>query len=355
MAIAASQVGWGKYKEYEGPMFFGVVKPKITPDSPPAWIRTKVISASEGNLDAGQCYDMCRGTFGFQQWCGLFPMLVKMIRSVNQQAPGTLSSLFDFLGSINTKISDTSDYFIHKGVICRGDTGLRDLFLAGGNGLRGQWQEIHRERAIGWILAYANCDWSDPRASKAQIDYAASTLMSYVNPGARWLFNEQQTEKLSDEQKKVAEAMRAIFLSCAANNPTRAETYLRLGEAKTQNPRWSMGWLVDLLRAEIWDPGVDILPHRYNTIRPVVEKAYKIDLPDFAEEFRTAEQSGNAPMSTIEAQKKLLALGFDLGPKGADGIWGNKTALALREFQRSKGLVVDGILGPQTRKALQAS
>jgi peptidoglycan hydrolase-like protein with peptidoglycan-binding domain len=36
----------------------------------------------------------------------------------------------------------------------------------------------------------------------------------------------------------------------------------------------------------------------------------------------------------------------------ADGYFGNQTAGAVRSFQRSRGLAVDGVVGPQTGRAL---
>ena len=51
-----------------------------------------------------------------------------------------------------------------------------------------------------------------------------------------------------------------------------------------------------------------------------------------------------------ELQHRLNGLGFDAGRE--DGILGHQTASALREFQRNVGLSVDGILGPETLRAL---
>jgi putative chitinase len=49
-------------------------------------------------------------------------------------------------------------------------------------------------------------------------------------------------------------------------------------------------------------------------------------------------------------QKQLLAKGFNPGP--ADGVFGNGTQAAVIGFQRSEGLLADGIVGPRTRAAL---
>ncbi len=53
------------------------------------------------------------------------------------------------------------------------------------------------------------------------------------------------------------------------------------------------------------------------------------------------------------SQDQLTALGFDTG--GSDGIAGPKTAAAVRAFQEANGLTVDGIIGPQTLRALEAA
>lgn len=52
----------------------------------------------------------------------------------------------------------------------------------------------------------------------------------------------------------------------------------------------------------------------------------------------------------VEIQNALLAAGIDPGP--VDGIFGNATATAVAAFQAQAGIVVDGVVGPETRKAL---
>ena len=52
-------------------------------------------------------------------------------------------------------------------------------------------------------------------------------------------------------------------------------------------------------------------------------------------------------------QTKLKALGFD--PGAVDGNFGPGTKAALIAFQKSKGLLADGIAGPQTMGALQSA
>ena len=45
----------------------------------------------------------------------------------------------------------------------------------------------------------------------------------------------------------------------------------------------------------------------------------------------------------LARQEALLALGYDLGPTGADGDWGRRSDTALRKFQREHGMPEDGM------------
>ncbi len=67
-------------------------------------------------------------------------------------------------------------------------------------------------------------------------------------------------------------------------------------------------------------------------------------------------QEGKPMMSgddVKELQNRLLYLGYDCGE--ADGHFGPLTSAAVRAFQQKNGLDVDGIVGTQTRAALQTA
>ena len=56
-------------------------------------------------------------------------------------------------------------------------------------------------------------------------------------------------------------------------------------------------------------------------------------------------------MTTKQKQNLLAYLGYYTG--GIDGKWGPKSAAAARAFQEDFGITVDGIVGPETEKALK--
>ncbi|MDJ0660965.1 MAG: N-acetylmuramoyl-L-alanine amidase [Crocosphaera sp.] len=59
---------------------------------------------------------------------------------------------------------------------------------------------------------------------------------------------------------------------------------------------------------------------------------------------------GSTGLPVIKLQEKLREKGFN--PGAADGIFGENTLKAVKEFQRSVGIKDDGIVGPNTRKLL---
>ena len=63
-------------------------------------------------------------------------------------------------------------------------------------------------------------------------------------------------------------------------------------------------------------------------------------------------RNGDRGSAVQQVQQLLASAGYSPGP--ADGIFGSKTELAVKEFQDDKGLRVDGLVGSNTLKALGA-
>lgn len=60
-------------------------------------------------------------------------------------------------------------------------------------------------------------------------------------------------------------------------------------------------------------------------------------------------------MTVGHIQTRLFALGYCVGPQGADGVYGRQTDNAVRAFQKARGLQSDGIVGPLTWNSLFAA
>lgn len=63
-----------------------------------------------------------------------------------------------------------------------------------------------------------------------------------------------------------------------------------------------------------------------------------------------------SPLETVrQRQRALIALGFDLGPSGADGAWGARSRAALEALQRQSGLVVNRLWSTFVSRAVHAA
>lgn len=61
---------------------------------------------------------------------------------------------------------------------------------------------------------------------------------------------------------------------------------------------------------------------------------------------------GRRGAAVADVQKALVALGYDIGPHGVDGVRGPYTSAAVKKLQAQLGVTVDGDPGPETVAAL---
>lgn len=83
----------------------------------------------------------------------------------------------------------------------------------------------------------------------------------------------------------------------------------------------------------------------------VRRRAAEANLIEFGSWGGALATSGDAD-ELRQWQGRLVALGYDLGPAGADGKWGDATRAAVEAFQADQALDVDGILGPATKSTI---
>lgn len=71
------------------------------------------------------------------------------------------------------------------------------------------------------------------------------------------------------------------------------------------------------------------------------------------EELNSLLKEGIRGDAVKTLQERLMKLGYDVGPTGADGIFGPKTLEGLKKFQEDFGLTIDGIYGADSHKKMQ--
>lgn len=70
--------------------------------------------------------------------------------------------------------------------------------------------------------------------------------------------------------------------------------------------------------------------------------------------YENGYQHYQAPqyMNNSDVQSRLINLGYYVGPHGVNGVMTEHTVAAIRYFQSSHGIKVDGVVGAETRAAL---
>ena len=79
------------------------------------------------------------------------------------------------------------------------------------------------------------------------------------------------------------------------------------------------------------------------------------ETPKEKENTNTLIKFGDTGIDVKTIQTKLIVLGYHCGQDGADGDFGNNTLQAVKAFQKDYNLEVDGIIGEQTKKALNTA
>lgn len=358
------QIGWGTYKGYEGPLFWGKAGVTVSERPTDEEKVLLVVTATEGGKwDAVNMYDRMIVSVGAIQWGEAGQYSVSdMLGKVAQRSPELLGPLQPALDRARAqlKLNPKGRYRFFTPTYLEVDTlaEQQGLFLLRSNGGLGSWDEESKAYAKVWAAALSSV-FQQPEAQKAQADFTTPKLRSY------FVVRDAQAVLWGADEKLPntgwVGAIRAAFISFAANLPAVAAEQLKKAPLAGLR-KWSPEWCIALLRQLTFGPGITIYPHRYEKIRPVLEAQYGVDLPDFAKDLQAwqlqhgIDPGAKAPTFTtvLEIQTELLAQGFDIGPAGADGRMGAKTTDAVRTFQRLRGLGADGIVGPQTRAAFVA-
>lgn len=353
-------IGWSSYRQYEGPFYRGK-HPFVLRDNPSDDEKTlAVVAATEGgHYDAINMYDgkpvLSSGLIQFIEGMGQ--------RSVSQMIGSTVlddcsGEFLDFVRSMGLSFAADNRkwYFFTSKGLERVDTAYEQnhLFRGGSTGEKGTWDDDSSFLAKRWAAAVASL-WENPEAQFRQREFTLNRLWNFVFGRSAPVVS-----SASGNPDKHAQAFTAAYISFAVNNPSRADRHLCKVIDKHGGFVWKWGpdILIEILQELTFGPKIAIYPHRYNAIRPVLERLYGVELPDFAEQLKQwKEENGfHAFLSTVELQKALIALGEDLGPYGADGKYGQKTKRALRNIEVRAKLppeFCDGMIDEHTYPILE--
>jgi hypothetical protein len=356
------QVGWSRYRSFEGPFFPGhkAAVFKLPPDPSEAFKLIAVTTAAEGgNLSAINGYDRMIISVGALQWgeAGNYAVsdLLGAIISAKPSLIDTLRPALERSAASFKRRADGRWRFSFNDA--RGEVNSiseqQQLFLLHSRGEIGTWDDASREHAKTWVANVADV-LKDPDAQRVQIEWSLPRVQWFLLKAARDVLY-APGDPASDG---IVGATRAIVLSYAVNLPVVASNLT--ARYQGTGAKWSEGWCLNLLRSIVFDSKVTIWPNRWNDIRPIVERIYGVNLPDFAIDLAkwqtdhgiTGSLDEPSFLSTKEIQEELLAEGYDLGPAGSDGSYGSATRSAVMDFQRANRLQADGAVGPLTRQAL---
>lgn len=357
--VQAIDIGWGSYRGYEGPFFRGT-HPLLLPQSPSQADRVlAVITATEGgHYDAINMYD------GQIVSSGLIQFIERAQFSVSQMLGASMDEPYaeEFLRFVKSKNASFTRgaYGRYRFLLMAPPVPTpvenlstqRRLFYLNATGEKGSWDDASRQHAKEWAAAIASF-WQNPVAQWGQREFTMPKLYDFAVGKAR-----DVVEDAKRHFTPMSLAFIAAYLSFAVNNPQRASKHLAEFLGKTTEEKYTKAWLVGVLKELTFAPGIAIYPHRYNAIRPKLEQLYGVELPDFADELEAwkKEKGFTVALSTVEVQKALLTLGYDLGPKGADGQYGPKTREAVLLFEQAAGLpseVCDGMVDEHTYPVLE--
>lgn len=112
--------------------------------------------------------------------------------------------------------------------------------------------------------------------------------------------------------------------------------YVGDGKVVESTPKWKNGVQITALTARKWCKHGKLPYLEYEEVSDTVMLEMSV----------LKRGTVGAQVKTI--QRLLLSMGYDLGRYGADGDFGSKTDAAVRSYQKSNGLTVDGTVGKNT-------
>lgn len=367
---SSSQIKWGDYGGFEGPYYLGSTPLPANFRQPTRDQKIlMVLTATEsGKADSVNMYDAGICSIGFRQDTAQSGNLQKLLAYVNSKVPESTVELYSFLHErgydFKPGYGNVYNFFsIHNNEPLTKSEQLAKMFLQC-SGKKGTWPGGRHGPVAYAAMEFASqlvnvLSWKG--APEAQAAFAVETIYGFMaEPAKSTLLGARGKSCYSSSQVINLEAAIAIYVSFAANNPAIADRSFEQFIQRTKREFLSDEWLKELAAFMTFDPQIAIYPERYTVIRPVVEKLYSVNLPDYAGvlaseyteyTFKTPDGLQSFNIATVKGMQGALHwLGYEVGP--VDGILGRKTTTAVIEFQKDYHLDMDGKYGFKTRNKL---
>ena len=281
-----SDIYWGKYGNYEGPMYAGTVKCTL-PNNPTFEDKLLcVISSSEANGDGINMYDSGIISVGFIQWIeGGGQFNVSNMLGVVYETCGKeyfMKHMAGVLTMANATFKQNESgkwrFYITKGetAVEVNTTALaRELYLSC-SGKKGGWTGVSKIYAKNWAASISNLMKSDCAIS-AQKKFTFPKLISgYVlKNGRSILFNDNSPLSTTN----YANAIKSLYVAYSVNRPTTADKVLQSAVSKSNFPKWSKQWCYDIAYEFVANSGIKIWPDRYAYKVKTLNSIFNVDYP----------------------------------------------------------------------------
>lgn len=301
MAVTVDHISWGRYGNYEGPAFRGLIDYHlpVNPTDIDKFIAV-ITSVESGRYDAINMWDRGILSVGLIQWIeasqySISNMFGKIIETCGSDI--IFDPLYPALEASNATFKKNKKgqwrFFFndHRGEVDT-LTKQRELFL-GCEGTKGTWTTEAVSKAKLWATCVANV-WEDKLAQEVQNSYTRNRLMGFVYKDAK--------KELFGVEPSLGwvGATRAAFMSFAINMPSVANAQLMIAISGLKSPKWSPAWCISLIKQLTFGPKIAIYPIRYNAIRPVIEKLWNVELPKKAKDLSEWVEPVHVPSTVIE-------------------------------------------------------
>lgn len=286
--ITLSSVKWNIYHGWEGPVFPGNMPvPKAGIDAP---FHNKVLAvtaaAEGGGFNAVQLWDSGLCSVGAIQFidAGSFNVC-NMLGEVAERCGldkvlETLKPALDLSGAMFFKIPDGKWRFSLNGATVNTAALQRKLYFGDAQGnTAGTYTDAKRLLTKTWVVCMANV-WDIPGATDVQSDFTLRNLKT----GFTW--GNLKADLFSKDDGSMDHgylgATRAMLLAYAVNAPAVVVKRYDVARSNAREPL-SAAWCLEVLRGVVIDAGIDVWKARWAAKLPLVEAAFGVKLPSYAQ------------------------------------------------------------------------